>query len=362
MNIVHFIYRHKYLILCLLLLLPSGMKAAENHEETKTGGGVDVKEIVFGHTSDAYEWHITTIGDRHISIPLPVILYSERVGWTCFSSAKLEHGHASYNGFYIAKDAPYDGKICEDINGEKVRPVDISITKNVVQLWIVVALMLVIFLYCARWYKHRKPGDESPRGFVGFIEMFVMMINDDVIKNSIGEKHYKFYSPYLLTAFFFIFISNVLGLVPIFPGGANLTGNITITFFLSICTFLAINLFGNKEYWKEIFWPNVPLWLKIPIPMMPVIEFFGILTKPFALMVRLFANMLAGHAIVLSLTCVIFIACSFGAVVGASLSFVSVLMTIFMDCLELLVAFIQAYVFTMLSAVFIGLAHQEEHS
>ena len=222
--------------------------------------------------------------------------------------------------------------------------------------------MLFIFLSCARWYKKKQPHDDAPKGFVGFIEMFIMSINDDVIKSSIGEKHYKFYAPYLLTAFFFIFISNLIGLVPIFPGGANLTGNIAITFFLAVCTFIAVNLFGNKHYWKDIFWPEVPTWLKFPVPMMPVVEFFGVFTKPFALMIRLFANILAGHAIVISLVCIIFITVQMGAFIGTSMTIVSVIMTIFMDFLELLVAFIQAYVFTMLSAVFIGLAHLEPKS
>ena len=356
-HIKEFMMRFNRLALLFLCLLCFLNGQAESKQES--GDVVNVKDIVLGHIGDSYEWHITTIGTTHISIPLPVILYSERMGWTCFLSSELKEGK-EYQGFYISTKEPYEGKICEVVDGKEIRPIDISITKNVVQLWIVVFLMLWIFLYCSKWYKTRKPSDESPRGLVGFFEMFVMMINDDVIKSSIGEKHYRKYSPYLLTVFFFIFFSNVLGLIPIFPGGANLTGNIAITLFLSICTFLAINLFGNKTYWRDIFWPNVPLWLKAPIPMMPVIEFFGILTKPFALMVRLFANILAGHAIVLSLTCVIFITCSIGIVVGASLSAVSVLMTVFMDCLELLVAFIQAYVFTMLSAVFIGLAHLEE--
>jgi F-type H+-transporting ATPase subunit a len=222
--------------------------------------------------------------------------------------------------------------------------------------------MLFIFIGCARWYKNRKPEDEAPKGFVGLIEMFVMMVNDDIIKPSIGEKKYKKFAPYLLTAFFFIFLTNLLGLIPVFPGGANVTGNITITFFLAFATLLVTNLFGNKEYWKEIFWPDVPTWLKVPIPMMPVIEMFGIFTKPFALMVRLFANIMGGHAIILSMTCVIFITCQLGATIGTSLSVVSVILMIFMNCLEVLVAFIQAYVFTMLSAIFIGLANAEHHT
>ena len=221
--------------------------------------------------------------------------------------------------------------------------------------------MLCIFLSTAKWYKKKTPDTPAPNGFVGLVEMFVMSILDDLIKPSVGEKHYRKYAPFLLTAFFFIFITNLLGLIPIFPGGANITGNINITFFLAICTFLLINLFGNKEYWKEIFWPPVPTWLKVPVPMMPVIELFGIFTKPFALMVRLFANMMAGHAIILSITCIIFITFQMGIGIGAPMTLASLVMMIFMNALELLVAFIQAYVFTMLSAVFIGLAHPEHH-
>ena len=152
-------------------------------------------------------------------------------------------------------------------------------------------------------------------------------------------------------------------MLPIFPGGANVTGNINVTFFLAICTMIAINLFGNKEYWKDIFWPHVPVFLKAyPVPLMPVIEFFGVFTKPFALMVRLFANMMAGHAIILSFTCVIFLGWSMGVGYGIGLNLVSAIMMLFMNCLEVLVAFIQAYVFTLLSAVFIGLAQKEEEA
>ena len=192
------------------------------------------------------------------------------------------------------------------------------------------------------------------------MEMFIMMVNDDIIKGCIGP-NYKKFAPYLLTAFFFIFINNLMGLIPIFPGGANVTGNIAITMTLAFFTFLAVNLFGKKAYWKDIFWPDVPWWLKVPIPMMPLIEFFGVFTKPFALMIRLFANMLAGHVAMLVLTSLIFISASMGPALNGSLTVASVLFNLFMNALELLVAFIQAYVFTMLSAVFIGLA-QEEHA
>ena len=189
-----------------------------------------------------------------------------------------------------------------------------------------------------------------------------MAIYDGVIINCVGKKQGPKYAPYLLTVFFFILTTNLLGLLPVFPGGANVTGNINVTFFLAICTMLLVNLFGNREYWKEIFWPEVPLFLKAyPAPLIPVIEVVGIFTKPFALMVRLFANMMAGHAIILSFTCVIFLGWTMGTGMGLGLNIFSALMLLFMNCVELLVAFVQAYVFTLLSAVFIGLAHPEHH-
>lgn len=343
------------LLLCLFFTMSFSLRASNE----SSASGVDVKEIVLGHMSDAYEWHITTWNGHHVSIPLPVIVKGETSGWHVFSSARFHDStNGTFEGFYL--DEAHNGKIYEYLaNGQNVRPVDLSITKNVVQIWIVVLLMAVIFISSARWYKGRQAGDKAPGGFVGLVEMFVMSINDDLIRPSVGEKHYKQYAPFLLTAFFFIFITNLLGLLPIFPGGANITGNINITFVLAMFTLLLVNVFGNKEYWMEILWPPVPTWLKCPVPMMPVIELFGIFTKPFALMVRLFANMMGGHAIILSLTCVIFITCQLGAVIGTPLTIVSFVMMVFMNCLELLVAFIQAYVFTMLSAVFIGLAHTE---
>ena len=280
-----------------------------------------------------------------------------------------------FNAIYSAKDAKFTidndllvagallhdvGKLVEyDATGNEIRPLDISITKVTLALLINSALLLLIILSVAHWYRKHPQGSAAPGGFIGFMEMFIMMVNDDIIKSCVGPKYRKF-APYLLTAFFFIFINNIMGLIPFFPGGANVTGNIAITMVLAICTFLAVNIFGTKTYWKDIFWPDVPWWLKVPVPMMPFIEFFGIFTKPFALMIRLFANMLAGHMAMLVLTCLIFISASMGPALNGTLTVASVLFNIFMNALELLVAFIQAYVFTMLSAVFIGLA-QEEH-
>ena len=351
------------LLLAALLLGASPVWASGGGGEP---GEVDVKEVVFGHIKDSYEWHITSWGDTDIIIPLPIIIYSNLSGWHIFSSTTLEHHHGSYEGLSIAPEGSrYEGKLVEyDAEGNMVRPWDFSITKVVLALLINSALVIILILTTARWYRRHPDGKAAPGGFVGLMEMLIMMVNDDIIKACVGPNYRKF-APYLLTAFFFIFTNNLMGLLPIFPGGANVTGNIAVTFCLALFSFIAINLFGTKHYWKDIFWGDVPWWLKAPLPIMPLIEFFGIWTKPIALMIRLFANMLAGHMAMLVLTCLVFISASLGAAMNTGLTLASVIFNIFMNCLELLVAFIQAYVFTMLSSVFIGLAqaggHHEEH-
>jgi len=329
-----------------LLLMPFKMQALE--------GDVNVKEIVFDHLGDSYEWHITNWGDKEISIPLPVIVMSQESGWHVFSSSYLSHG-SEYKGFYISSDGKQKGKIVEKNKvGEESRPfIDISLTKNAFALLINCVILLLIILPLARW--HKKNTYEPPKGFKGGVEMLLLDIQDELIKPCIGEE-YKRFVPYLLTVFFFIFINNLMGLIPFFPGGANVTGNIAITMVLAICTFLVVNLTGTKEYWKEIFWPDVPVWLKVPAPIMPVIEIFGVFTKPFALMIRLFANIMAGHSVILGLICLIFITVSMGPIVNTGMSVVAVVFSVFMNFVELLVAYIQAYVFTLLSAVFIGLS------
>lgn len=337
------------LLLLAVVLLPM-TAMANGHEEE--GGGINIPEIVLHHLSDSYEWHICDYEGKSISIPLPIIVRSDATGeWFFCTEETLPEQ------FYFNHEK--HGKIYEKMaDGQDVRPIDLSITKSVAQIWIVVIVLLTVFLSCAKWYKKRDAKSEAPGGFVGFMEMLVMMINEDVVRPSVGEKNYKKFAPYLLTAFFFIFTTNILGLIPVFPGGANVTGNINVTLFLALCTMLAVNLFGNREYWKEILWPEVPLPLK---PLMIPIECVGIITKPFALMIRLFANMMAGHAVILSFTCVIFLGWSMGLAFGMGLHLFSAVMLLFMNCLEVMVAFIQAYVFTMLSAVFIGLAHPEHH-
>ncbi len=345
-------------LLCLMgtwLPLHASSGAAAEHET------VNIKEIIFDHTGDAYEWHVTTLGDKHVSIPLPVIVFSKEKGFHAFLSHKLHHGD-TYQGFHIATDGKYEGKVVETLStGEVVRPLlDLSLTKIATSIVINSLLLVCIILFVSRWYRHRKASDDAPRGFVGMMEMLIMTIYDGIIKPSVG-KDYERFAPYLLTAFFFIFLSNIMGLIPVFPGGANVTGNIAITLVLAVCTFLAVNLFGTREYWREVLWPDVPMWMKCPIPLMPVIEIFGLFTKPFALTVRLFANIMAGHSVILALVCIIFVTHSLGPLLGGSMTVVSVFFTIFMSFLELLVAFIQAYVFTMLSAVFIGLSRVEHH-
>lgn len=348
----------RYILGIWMLFCCMWTASADDVNVSQQQANIDVKDIVFGHIGDAYEWHITKWADKDIVIPLPIIVHSSETGWHAFLSNALDEGN-EYQGFHIAKEGKYAGKVVErNAAGEEVRPLDISVTKIVFALLLNSAILIWIILGTARWYKKRTPDSPAPKGFVGFMEMFIMMVHDDVIKSCVG-KDYKRFAPYLLTVFFFIFLNNLLGLVPVFPAGANVTGNIAITFVLAFCTLLAVNLFGNKEYWKDIFWPDVPNWLKVPVPLMPVVELFGVFTKPFALMIRLFANMMAGHSVILALTSLIFITVSMGPVINTSMTVVSVLFGVFMNLLELLVAFIQAYVFTMLSAVFIGLARAE---
>lgn len=324
-------------------------RAAEEEE-------VNAIEIVMGHISDSYEWHITNIGEHEITLHLPVIVKSQD-GWRIFSSQRLHAGN-EYQGLYIASEGPYEDKIVERMaDGSEHRPLDLSITKTAAGLFVNSLVLVLLVLGVARWYRRHQSTSEAPGGFVGILEMLITMLVDEVIEPCIGP-NYRRFAPYLLTAFFFILINNLMGLIPIFPAGSNVTGNIAVTLVLAVATFLAVNLFGTKHYWKDVFWPDVPWWLKVPLPIMPFIEFIGLFTKPFALMIRLFANIMAGHSVILILTCIVFVTAQMGTAINSSMIAVSVLLSIFMNCLELLVAFLQAYVFTMLSAVFIGLAQE----
>lgn len=345
----------RILIAILALLLPAATFGASS--EAGQAEEPDVKNIVIEHISDSYWWHIFGSEKKEVTLALPVILHSRETGWHCFSSRHLMEG-ASYEGFSIASEGKYKGKIVESgQDGTEVRPLDLSITRTVAALLINSSLVIVLILGTARWYRKKRTGYRAPQGFTGMMEAAIDALIENLVKPCVGENWRKF-APYLLTVFFFIFINNLMGLIPFFPGGVSVTGNIAVTFVLALASFLMINIFGSREYWKDIFWPDVPTWLKVPVPLIPLLEFIGIFTKPFALMIRLFTNMLAGHAVILCLVCVVFVTASMGTVINTSMTVVSVLFNIFMNCLELLVAFLQAYVFTMLSGVFIGLAQE----
>ena len=332
--------------------------AYNNNEAQEEEKEFDAGEFVFEHIADSHDWHILTMPDgRHVSLYLPVIVYSKNKGLNIFSSRHLAHGHR-YKGFEIMQEGELEGKIVETddkgrVNTEYI-PLDLSLTKNVAAMLFAAALLLWLFLSLARSY--RKTGISEPRGIQRFLEPLGLFVRNDIVIPNIGEDKYMKYMPYLLTVFFFILINNLLGLVPVFPGGANVTGNIGVTFTLAFFSMIIINVNGSKGYWRHIFnTPGVPWWLKFPLPLMPVVELIGVVAKPFALMIRLFANITAGHIVVLSLVSLIFI---FKSLTMAPLS---VVMVLFMDLIEIIVAFLQAYIFTLLSALFIGLAVVEDH-
>lgn len=320
---------------------------------------LDLKETIFEHLGDGYGWEVPF--NHHKRIPLPVIVVASD-GLHVFSSSKLHKGEEFVDGnavFKLADSGDYKGKVVEIVDGKEIKPWDFSVTKNVAAIIIGCAVVLLLCLSLARFEK--KNPYRTPRGVNGAFEALVEFIYNGVIKGTLKEDAPRF-APYLLTVFMFIFFMNLLGLIVVFPGGANVTGNIAVTMVLALLTFFITNFAGTKVYWKEILWPDVPLWLKCPLPIMQIIEIFGIFTKPAALTVRLFANMMGGHMIVLVLTLLIFIFGAMGVAVASGTAVISILFSVFMLLVDVLVSFIQAYVFTMLSTIFISLAVvKEEH-
>ncbi|MBW6491659.1 MAG: F0F1 ATP synthase subunit A [Lentimicrobium sp.] len=337
----------------------SGEETTEHAEEFNAG------VMIIDHIIDSYEWHIATIGHTHISIPLPVILFDQGK-LHVFSSSRFHHGNDAYKGFKIeTAQGANRGKIVKVKEGttetdpEVSKPLDFSITKNVVGVFVSFIVLLLVFFSVAKAYK-RNAG-HAPKGIQSILEPLILFIRDEIAKPSIGHSYEKF-MPFLLTMFFFIFFTNLIGLIPIFPGGANVTGNIGVTMVLALFTFFMTSFSANKSYWLHIFnTPGVPWWLKFPIPLFPIIEITGAVVKPFVLMIRLFANITAGHIIVLGFMSLIFVFAKISPGLGYGVSLVSVFFAIFISLLELLVAFIQAYVFTLLSALYFGMA-TEEHS
>lgn len=332
----------------------------EDWEEVVLEGEFEAGKMIIEHITDSYEWHIISIGETHVSIPLPVIFYDEGK-WHIFMSSVFHHAD-DHDGYFISHNDFNAGKLVRlDANGDEIRPVlDISITKNVLAIFMSMILMVVVFISVANSYKRRS--GKAPKGLQSFLEPIILFVRDDIAKDSIGEKRYEKHLPFLLTVFFFILMNNLLGLIPFFPGGANITGNIGVTGVLALFTFIITSFSANKGYWMHLVnAPGVPWWLKLPIPLMPIVEIMGVFTKPFVLMVRLFANITAGHIIILGFISLIFIFGNISEGLGYGVSIVSVGFSIFMGILELLVAFIQAYVFTLLSALYFGMASEEHH-
>ncbi|MCR9182149.1 MAG: F0F1 ATP synthase subunit A [Flavobacteriaceae bacterium] len=341
------------------------VSAQEVSTEAQEDKKFDPKSMIMHHVKDAYGFHIIDIGEKKYAISLPIILWTDN-GLTTFMSSAFEHDYygnvvVERNGekFVNYKEKIYQLNLGEDalVKGEDgypanaSKPLDISITKNVFMMWVSMLVLFLIFIGAARKYK--KSESFVPKGIASFVEPLVLFIRDEVAIPMIGEKKYARYMPYLLTVFFFIWLNNIFGLIPII-NGANLTGNIAFTLTMATFTFIITTFSGNKSYWKHIFWmPGVPVPMKIFL--MPI-EIVGMFTKPISLMIRLFANITAGHIIILALMSLIFI---FNTVAIAP---VSVAFSLFIIVIEIVVTAIQAYIFTILSALYFGMATEEhEH-
>lgn len=322
--------------------------ASEGHEhESGEKKGFNASEVIFGHIGDNHDWHLFDWDGHPVSIPLPVIIYHPEKGLAMFSSKNFEHGHASYEGYRLNEK----NKI-ESEDGAAIK--DLSITKNVASMLISVVLLLLIMISVANKYK-KNGAMKAPSGFQNALEPVIMFVRDEVAKPNLGHKYTR-YMPLLLTVFFFIWINNLLGLL---PGGANFTGNIAVTAALSLVSFIVIVASGNKHFWGHLLNPpGVPLGIKF---LLVPIEIISLFIKPIALMIRLFANILAGHIIILSVVSMIFIFGALSKVAGWGFVPVSLAFSVFMFFLELLVAAIQAFIFTNLTAVFIGQAVEEAH-
>lgn len=341
-------YKRIFTTIFLFVALFSTCLASEN--SNAEGEKLDVAGEIFGHIGDAHEWHIFSVGETHVSIPLPVILYSPEKGLSVFSSSRFHHGHEAYSGYQLVNDSYQEKIVAQD--GGKVY--DFSITKNVLALFGSAVLLLIIMLTVAKKYKTRGT-NAAPKGMQNAIESCVVFIRDEVARPNIG-KHYVKYMPLLLTIFFFIWISSLLGLI---PGGANFTGNIAVTGCLALIAFIVMLFTSKKYFWGHLFNPpGVPFFVKV---ILVPIELISLIIKPIALMIRLFANMLAGHIVIISFIMLIFIFAELNKGIGAGFSVVSVLLATFSFLIEILVTAIQAFIFANLTAVFIG-QMIEDHS
>ena len=356
-----------FLIICLSATAGEGrVFAAPAKDSTLTPKpGFDANKVILEHIKDAHEWHFFAVNGHQVVLPLPVVLFVAGRGWSVFSAARFDHGRQTYKGFrmltgdYIRRynlpaKSYFSGKIiavkADGSPNFDLAIYDYSLTRNVMQMMLSAFLLVLIFVGMAS--KYRKNPGKAPSGFQNALEPFVLFIRDDVAKPYLG-KRYLAYLPFLLTVFFFIWINSLLGLI---PGAANVPGNLAFTGVLALITFIFIMFSTNRHYWQHIFWPpGIPLWVK---PILIPVEILGIFTKPFALMIRLFANMLAGHMVILSIISLIFIFGGLASIAGWGFTPVSVAFTVFMYLVELLVGLIQAFIFTNLSALFIAQAFE----
>lgn len=354
--------RKVFLIMLLLLPAISAICASEEEAvevaDSSSESKFNTVDFLFEHVNDSYEWHFFTTRKFHCAIPLPVILHSSEKGWVCFLSSKLRGNDPNFP-FMIQKGGRYDGKVVEKLNnGEIVRPFDISMTKTVTGVILLCTALSILIIYASR--KTSKDPYKTPKGLQNLIEPVVLFVRDDIAKPFVGEKYAK-YLPYLLTLFCFVLVANLLGLV--LPLGLNITGNIAITFVLALFTYIITTFTANKHYWAGVFNPEVPIFMKCPIPIMQFVEFVGTLIKPVVLMIRLFANMFSGHIIVAALVALIYIIAQLVNVwAAAGTSLVSIFFSAFMVLIDLLVSFIQAYIFTLLSALYFGMANEKEEA
>ena len=344
-------------VLSLFVLLFSGNLKAQQ-PESKEGKevkkeGFNAKEVIFEHIMDAHEFHFLSYkgsdGKEHaVAIPLPVILYSPQKGLAVFMYSAFEHGEKEVKGYKLE-----EGKIVPVEEGIKVY--DFSLTRNVVQMLLALSFLVWLMISVAKTYATGQGVRTAPKGKQNLVEVLVAFVRDEVARPNLGHKANK-YLPYLLTVFFFILINNVIGLI---PGTANVTGNIAFTVILGLISFVVILFSSNKHYWGHIFNPpGVPGFVK---PILVLVEFLSVFIKPFALIIRLFANMVAGHIIIICLISLIFIFAQINPGAGWGASPVSIAFTVFIYFIEVLVAFLQAFIFTVLTAVFVGQAFEGEH-
>jgi F-type H+-transporting ATPase subunit a len=336
----------------ILVCFGTAVMANEGGDPAKAGK-FDAGKAILHHIADSHEWHFFTVGHTHVTIPLPVIVYSPQRGLSIFSSSKFHHGEAVHEGYKLDHDhiVPVDASGNVDAS---VKVYDFSMTKNVVQMLLAVITLVLIMTSIAKKYA-ANGANKAPSGLQNAVEPVITFVRDEVAKPNLGHKYQK-YLPYLLTVFFFILINNLFGLL---PGAANVTGNIAFTMLLGLVSFIVIMFSTNGHFWGHIFWPpGVPFLVKLIL--IPV-ELLGVFIKPAALIIRLFANMTAGHIVILSFVSLIFIFGQMSTVAGWGFSPVSIAFSVFIYVIELLVAFIQAFIFTNLTAVFIGQAMEGDH-